>query len=65
MVFASFVAGVLFGIFVVGALAVLSRLRHLIFASMTANADGTAAIMARVPALEQPAQDFRTTSSWH
>lgn len=59
VVFASFVAGVLFGLFVVGALAVLSRLRHLIFASMTANVDGTAAIMARVPALEQPAQDFK------
>lgn len=59
VVFTSFIAGVLFGVVVVGALLVLSRLRHLIFASMTANVDGTAAIMAQIPAFEQAAQDFK------
>ena len=33
----------------VAALAVLVRLRHLIFESMTANVDGIAAVMARIP----------------
>ncbi|CAN5859832.1 ATP-binding cassette domain-containing protein [soil metagenome] len=59
VVFTSFLAGVLFGVVIVGALLVLSRLRHLIFASMTANADGTAAILARIPGFEQAAQDFK------
>ena len=39
---ASFVAGVAFGTFVVAALAVLSRLRELIFETVRANAEGTA-----------------------
>lgn len=59
VVFTSFLAGVLFGLLIVGALLVLSRLRHLIFASMTANVDGTAAILARIPGFEQTAQDFK------
>jgi energy-coupling factor transporter ATP-binding protein EcfA2 len=40
-----FVAGALFGAAMVSALAVLTRLRHLIFAAMTANVDGTAAVL--------------------
>jgi energy-coupling factor transport system ATP-binding protein len=40
-----FVAGALFGGAMVGALAALSRLRHLIFAAMTANVDGAAAAL--------------------
>ena len=40
------VAGAVFGAAVVAALAVLVRLRHLIFESMTANVDGVAAFMA-------------------
>ncbi|MDF2823832.1 MAG: ATPase component of various ABC-type transport system with duplicated ATPase domain [Mycobacterium sp.] len=59
VVFTSFLAGLLFGFVIVGALLVLSRLRHLIFASMTANVDGTAAILARIPGFEQAAQDFK------
>jgi energy-coupling factor transport system ATP-binding protein len=43
------IAGALFGAVVVGALAVLARLRHLIFESMTANVDGIAAAMTRIP----------------
>lgn len=59
VVFTSFLAGLVFGFVIVGALLVLSRLRHLIFASMTANVDGTAAILARIPALEQTSQDLK------
>ncbi|GAB7071479.1 hypothetical protein JCM12141A_57680 [Mycolicibacterium hodleri] len=44
-------AGVVAGIASVGALMVLSRLRELAFASMQANVDGVAAVMARVPVL--------------
>ncbi|QZT60984.1 ATP-binding cassette domain-containing protein [Mycolicibacterium austroafricanum] len=58
------VAGALFGVAVVGALALLSRLRHLIFDSMTANITGLAAILERVPGLEPLAErltrDFAT-----
>lgn len=39
---ASFVAGVAFGLFAVAALAALSRLRELIFATIKANVEGTA-----------------------
>lgn len=46
------VAGALFGLVIVAALAVLSRLRHLIFESMTANITGLAAIIERVPGME-------------
>ncbi len=60
----SLVAGALFGVAVVAALAVLTRLRHLIFESMTANINGLAAILARVPdmegAAEQLKRDFAT-----
>lgn len=43
------IAGLLFGGAVVGALAILVRLRHLIFESMTANVDGTAAFLTSLP----------------
>src|SRR4051812_17190163 len=43
------VAGAVFGAAVVAALAVLVRLRHLIFESMTANVDGIAAFMSGLP----------------
>src|SRR5690349_5388406 len=43
------VAGAVFGAAVVAALSVLVRLRHLIFESMTADVNGTAAFLARVP----------------
>jgi energy-coupling factor transport system ATP-binding protein len=41
-------AGALFGAFVIAALSVLVRLRHLIFESMTANVDGIAAFLSRI-----------------
>ncbi len=41
MLVASLLAGAAFGAFAVGALAVLSRLRHLIFETITANAEGS------------------------
>jgi len=43
------VAGAVFGLAVVGALTVLSRLRHLIFDSLTANWTGFTAVVARFP----------------
>ncbi|CAA0134617.1 putative ABC transporter ATP-binding protein [Mycolicibacterium vanbaalenii] len=58
------VAGALFGAGTVVALAILSRLRHLIFESVTANVTGAAAILARIPGMEQAServkQDFAT-----
>lgn len=58
------VAGALFGAATVVALAILSRLRNLIFESVTANVSGTAAILARIPGMEGAAerlkQDFVT-----
>src|SRR5215212_1965078 len=56
------VAGAVFGAAMVAALAVLVRLRHLIFESMTANVDGVAAFMTRIsdwwwlPNMEVPAE---------
>ena len=49
---------------VVAALAILTRLRHLIFESVSANVDGVAAIIARIPEMdglaEQLKRDFAT-----
>jgi energy-coupling factor transport system ATP-binding protein len=42
------VAGLLSGAVTVGVLAALARLRHLIFAAVTANVDGTAAVLAGI-----------------
>ncbi len=59
---AALVAGALFGAATVVALAVLSRLRNLIFESVTANVTGAAAMLARIPGMESIAgrmkQDF-------
>ena len=44
----SFVAGLLFGGAVVAELAIMTRLRHLIFQVITANVDGVTSVMARV-----------------
>ncbi|WP_116374540.1 DUF2232 domain-containing protein [Mycobacterium sp. MFM001] len=55
---ASLVAGAVFGAAVVAALAVLARLRRLIFAAITANVDGIAAVMAR-SGLEQPSAELK------
>ncbi|MCV7302620.1 ATP-binding cassette domain-containing protein [Mycobacterium barrassiae] len=60
----SLVAGSVFGVAVVTALAVLARLRHLIFESVTANINGVAAIIARIPDMQgvadQLKRDFAT-----
>jgi energy-coupling factor transport system ATP-binding protein len=61
---AALVAGSLFGVFTVAALAVLARLRHLLFESVTANINGLAAVIARIPDMEPAAErlkhDFAT-----
>jgi energy-coupling factor transport system ATP-binding protein len=53
---AALVAGSLFGVLAVTALAILARLRHLIFDSVTANINGLAAVIAYIPDME-PAAD--------
>lgn len=57
---ASALAGLIFGGFAVLALCVLSRLRHLIFDAITANVQGVAAAMGKVPLPEfqRAAQDL-------
>jgi energy-coupling factor transport system ATP-binding protein len=48
VIVASFVAGAVFGGAMVGGLAMLARLRHLIFEAITANIDGTAAVLTGI-----------------
>ena len=61
---AALVAGSLFGVFTVAALTILARLRHLLFDSVTANINGLAAVIARIPDMEPAAErlkhDFAT-----
>ncbi|HYZ67440.1 MAG TPA: cobalt ABC transporter ATP-binding protein, partial [Mycobacterium sp.] len=61
---AALVAGALFGVFTVSALAILARLRHLMFDTVTANINGLAAVIARIPDMEPAAErlkhDFAT-----
>src|SRR5699024_8792140 len=52
----SCVAGLIFGAVNVAALAVLARLRHLIFDTITANVDGLAKLIERVPSLPHAAR---------
>jgi energy-coupling factor transporter ATP-binding protein EcfA2 len=54
----SLVAGAVFGAAVVGALAVLARLRHLMFDAVTANVNGIAAVLTRAR-LEVAAKDLK------
>ncbi len=56
---AALVAGALFGAATVVALSILSRLRHLIFESMTANINGLAAVIARIPDMEGAAERLK------
>jgi energy-coupling factor transport system ATP-binding protein len=62
--FAAIVAGAFFGGAAVLALTILSRLRNLIFDSMTANINGLAAVIARIPDMQGVAErlkrDFAT-----
>ncbi len=53
-------AGLLFGIAIVCALMVFVRLRHLIFQTVTANVEGTASMVERIPGMAQVADDMRT-----
>ncbi|MGV0646468.1 ATP-binding cassette domain-containing protein [Mycolicibacterium sp. XJ2546] len=58
------IAGAVFGAASVVVLAILARLRHLIFDTVTANVDGAAAIISRIPNMEgiadQLKRDFAT-----
>src|SRR3954447_1256238 len=56
---AALVAGSLFGGFTVAALAILARLRHLLFDSVTANINGLAAVIARIPDMEPAAERLK------
>jgi energy-coupling factor transport system ATP-binding protein len=58
--FAAVAAGAAFGVATVAALAILARLRHLIFESATANIKGIAAILARVPNMQGAADRLKT-----
>jgi energy-coupling factor transporter ATP-binding protein EcfA2 len=58
--FAALAAGAAFGLATLAALAILARLRHLIFESATANINGIAAILARVPNLQGAADRVKT-----
>jgi energy-coupling factor transport system ATP-binding protein len=59
VVIAALCAGVAVGALSVGALMVLSRLRTLIFDSLTANVNGLAAVLARVPHLQIAAERLK------
>lgn len=54
------IAGAAFGAAIVVALTILSRLRHLIFDSMTANINGLAAVIARIPDMEGFAERLKS-----
>jgi energy-coupling factor transport system ATP-binding protein len=56
---AALVAGSLFGGFTVAALAILARMRHLLFDSVTANINGLAAVIARIPDMEPAAERLK------
>jgi energy-coupling factor transport system ATP-binding protein len=58
--FAAVVAGAVFGGAVVAALAILTRLRHLVFESSTANINGLAAMLARIPDLQGAADRLKS-----
>ncbi len=60
----SVLAGLLFGGAIVAALTVLSRLRHLFFDALTANVNGIAAALDRVPQLRVAAGDINGLLDW-
>ena len=55
----SVVAGMVFGLFIIAALTVLSRLRTLTFEAMTANVDGVVAVMSRIEPFRPGAEHFK------
>ena len=56
---AALVAGGVFGVAGVIALTALARLRHLIFASMTANINGLSVVLGHVPGMEEAARRLK------
>jgi len=56
---AAVIAGAAFGVVGVGFLLVFSRIRELIFASITANMNGIAAVLDRISGMERAAQQLR------
>ena len=58
--FAAVVAGAVFGGAVVAALAILVRLRHLVFDSATANINGLAAMLARISDMQGAADRLKS-----
>jgi energy-coupling factor transporter ATP-binding protein EcfA2 len=58
VIVSSLIAGVAFGAANIGALTVMTRLRHLIFKVMTANVDGIAAFMNRIH-MQGPAAELK------
>ncbi len=59
VVVTSVVAGAVFGVVMIGALSVLTRLRHLIFESMGATVNGMAAMLSRIPPLAPAADELK------
>ena len=55
------VAGAIFGMAAIAALSVLSRLRNLVFDSLTAGIEGLANVLERIPLLDVTAEPLRTT----
>jgi energy-coupling factor transport system ATP-binding protein len=63
VIVSSLIAGVAFGAMSVGALTVMTRLRHLIFAVITSNVKGVATFLTRVH-MQGPAVDLTRYCTW-
>jgi energy-coupling factor transport system ATP-binding protein len=63
VIVSSLIAGVAFGVMSVGALTVMTRLRHLIFEVMTSNVNGVATFLTRVH-MQGPAVDLKRYFTW-
>jgi len=63
VIVSSLIAGVAFGAMSVGALTVMTRLRHLIFEVMTSNVNGVATFLTRVH-MQGPAVDLKRYFTW-
>jgi energy-coupling factor transporter ATP-binding protein EcfA2 len=63
VIVSSLIAGVAFGAVSVGALTVMTRLRHLIFEVMTSNVNGVASFLTRVH-MQGPAVELKRYFTW-
>jgi energy-coupling factor transport system ATP-binding protein len=63
VIVSSLIAGIAFGAMTVGALTVMTRLRHLIFAVMTSNVNGVAAFLTRMH-MQGPAAELIRYFTW-